>query len=44
MIFNRTDSAAFRGVLVKAGYYKQWKANYGPELWGILEQYTGALG
>ena len=44
MIFNRTDSAAFRAVLVKSSYYKQWKTTYGPELWSILEQYTGALG
>jgi tripartite ATP-independent transporter DctP family solute receptor len=44
MVFNRTDSAAFRTLLTKAGYYKQWKETYGPETWGILEKYTGPIG
>ena len=43
MAFNRTDAAAFRSLLTKAGYYKQWKETYGPETWGILEKYTGPM-
>ena len=43
MVFNRTDPAAFRSLLTKAGYYKQWKETYGPETWGILEKYTGPM-
>jgi tripartite ATP-independent transporter DctP family solute receptor len=44
MVFNRADTGAFRPLLSKAGYYKQWKETYGPETWAILEKYTGPLG
>jgi tripartite ATP-independent transporter DctP family solute receptor len=44
MVFNKTDPAQFRAVLIKAGYYKEWKNTYGPEAWAILEKYTGPLG
>ena len=44
MIFNKTDPAAFRAVLSKSGYYKEWKSTYGAEAWALLEKYTGPLG
>jgi TRAP-type transport system periplasmic protein len=43
MVFNRTDPAKFRAVLSNAGYYKEWKAAYGPEAWALLEKYSGPL-
>ena len=44
MVFNKTDPAAFRAVLYKSGYYKEWKSTYGAEAWALLEKYTGPLG
>ncbi len=44
MVFNKTDPAAFRAVLSKSGYYKEWKSTYGAEAWALLEKYTGPLG
>jgi tripartite ATP-independent transporter DctP family solute receptor len=41
--FNDVDNAPFREKLKKAGYYEEWKTKFGPEAWGILEQYTGSL-
>lgn len=43
MIFNTPDPGAFRTALRDAGVYGKWKKEYGPEAWGLLEQYTGAL-
>jgi len=43
LVFNRTDPAKFRAVLSTAGYYKEWKAIYGPEAWALLEKYSGPL-
>ncbi len=43
MVFNKTDPAAFRAVLSKAGYYKDWKATFGADAWSRLEKYTGPL-
>ena len=43
MIFNRTEHAAFRAVLSKAGYYKQWKETFGTAAWTLLEKYAGPL-
>jgi tripartite ATP-independent transporter DctP family solute receptor len=43
MIFNKTDPAAFRAVLSRTGYYREWKSTYGPEAWALLEKYTGPL-
>ena len=40
----KTDPAAFRAVLSKSGYYKEWKSTYGAEAWALLEKYTGPLG
>jgi tripartite ATP-independent transporter DctP family solute receptor len=43
MIFNRPDPVQFRSALVKAGFYTQWRKNYGAEAWAQLEKYTGPL-
>ena len=43
MKFNSVDADAFRAVLRKAGFYKDWKAKYGPEAWALLEKYSGKL-
>jgi tripartite ATP-independent transporter DctP family solute receptor len=43
MVFNTTDPAAFQSALVKAGFYKDWQAKFGPKLWSALEAYTGKL-
>ena len=44
MIFNYPDRTPFREMLVKAGFYKQWQKNLGPQLWSALEKYSGPLG
>ena len=43
MAFNTPDVATFREALRKAGFYADWKAKYGPEAWGLLEQGVGNL-
>ena len=35
--------APFRAVLKSSGFYTEWKGKYGPEVWGILEKYSGPL-
>ena len=44
MIFNQPERDQFREKLRSGGYYKEWKAKFGSEAWGKLEQYTGPLG
>lgn len=44
MVFNEPEGSQFREKLKRGGYYKEWKAKFGPEAWGKLEQYTGPLG
>ena len=41
--FNSVDPTAFRNVLKNAGFYRDWKAKYGAEAWGLLEKYAGKL-
>ena len=43
MIFREVNKAAFRDKLQKAGFFKDWKAKYGPEAWAVLEKYTGPM-
>lgn len=43
MSFNTPTIAPFRETLVKSGFYKDWKAKFGPTLWAALEKYTGTL-
>lgn len=42
--FNRPDPAPFREMLKSAGFYTEWKAKYGDEVWAKLEKYSGTLG
>jgi tripartite ATP-independent transporter DctP family solute receptor len=44
LAFNEVDKEAFRAALAKTSFYADWKAKYGPEAWGLLEQVTGKLG
>lgn len=41
--FNNTNHAPFRDLLKSAGFYTEWKAKYGDEVWGKLEKYAGRL-
>ena len=43
LVFNRTDPAAFRAVVSKAGYYKHWRETFGKDAWEMLEKYSGPL-
>jgi tripartite ATP-independent transporter DctP family solute receptor len=43
MKFNTVTADAFRSTLKKAGFYKDWKAKYGADAWGLLEKYSGKL-
>ncbi len=43
MKFNQVDSAPFRATLSQAGFYKEWQQKFGPEVWAIVEKYTGSL-
>lgn len=44
MVFNEPDPEAFRQVLVKAGFYDQWKQKYGAEASAVLENYSSKIG
>ena len=44
MTFNKVDAEKFRAALRDAGFYKEWKENYGAEAWGVLEKQVGGLG
>src|SRR5260370_215614 len=39
----RADPQPFRAPLKKAGFFGEWKKNYGPEAWALLEEFTGSL-
>lgn len=41
--FNDVDTAAFRAVLGKTSFYRDWKGKYGDEAWSILEKTAGRL-
>lgn len=43
MQFNEPDPEPFRARLRQAEFYQKWQAAFGPECWGLLEKYTGAL-
>lgn len=42
--FIDVDQGAFRSALAKTSFYKDWKAKYGDEAWGLLEAAVGKLG
>jgi tripartite ATP-independent transporter DctP family solute receptor len=44
LVFNRVDTAPFRDLLKRAGFYGEWKAKFGEEVWSKLEKYSGHLG
>lgn len=44
LVINQPPTAPFREALVQAGFYKEWRAKYGEELWGLLEKSAGKLG
>lgn len=41
--FNKPDAGPFRELLKSAGFYTEWKAKYGDEVWAKLEKYSGRL-
>lgn len=41
MTITNPDMAAFRKKLVDAGFYKDWKAKFKPEIWAALEHASG---
>lgn len=43
LTFNDPDTAAFREVLKKAGFYRDWRAKYGEDAWKVLEGAVGSL-
>jgi tripartite ATP-independent transporter DctP family solute receptor len=43
LIFAEPDKSLFQAALVKAGFYKTWKAKFSPAMWSALEQSTGPL-
>ena len=43
LTFNKPAIPPFREVLVKSGYYTEWKGKFGPALWSDLEKATGPL-
>ena len=43
MVFNKTDTEAFRTTLRAAKFYGEWKEKYGAEAWAVLEKQVGNL-
>ncbi len=43
LVFNTTDTPAFRQVLRNAGFYTQVREKFGPEAWALLKQYAGDI-
>ena len=43
LVFNPVDAAPFRAKLSSTGFYRDWKAKYGDEEWGLLEAAVGPL-
>jgi tripartite ATP-independent transporter DctP family solute receptor len=41
MIFNKAEPDSFRAQLQKSGFYKDWKAKFGEEIWALLEESAG---
>lgn len=44
LVFNRPDLTPFKEALREAGFYREWRAKYGEELWALLEKSVGQLG
>jgi tripartite ATP-independent transporter DctP family solute receptor len=43
LVFNQPAPGPFRDRLREAKFYTEWKAKYGDEAWGLLEQSVGSL-
>lgn len=43
ILVNKPDTQAFRTVLRESGFYTEWRQKFGPNVWTILEKYTGNL-
>jgi TRAP-type C4-dicarboxylate transport system substrate-binding protein len=43
MLINTVDTAPFRAVLGKSGYYSDMKKAAGDKAWALLEKYVGPL-
>lgn len=43
IVFNRPDTTPFRNMLRSSGFYGEWKAKFGDEVWAKLEKYSGRL-
>ncbi len=43
MVFNETDTAAFRDKLRRSGFYTEWRGKFGEAAWAKLEEVTGKL-
>jgi len=43
MVFNKTDTEAFRTTLRAGKFYGEWKEKYGAEAWAVLEKQVGNL-
>nr|WP_324877235.1 TRAP transporter substrate-binding protein [Herbaspirillum sp.] len=41
IIFNSVDPAAFQAKLKSKGFYKEWQAKFGADLWKLLETSSG---
>jgi tripartite ATP-independent transporter DctP family solute receptor len=44
MTFINVDKAAFKAVLAKSSFYRQWHAKFGNNAWNALEAVSGTLG
>ena len=44
LTFNQTDAALFQQALAKTTFYKDWRAKFGDEAWGLLQKYAGNVG
>jgi TRAP-type transport system periplasmic protein len=43
LVFNQPTVAPFREKLRSAGFYSEWKGNYGEQAWELLEKAVGKL-
>jgi TRAP-type transport system periplasmic protein len=44
LAFNATDPSIFQQALAKTNFYKNAKAKFGDEAWGLLQKYAGNIG
>ena len=41
IVFTDPKADEFREALKQGGYYSDWRKQYGPEAWAMLEKYSG---